>query len=154
VACNAIETPRLLLHSASGLFPDGLANGSGQVGRDHMRHTTGSVHAVFPRPVRMCRGTTMAGIVTDESRHDPRRGFVGGCELETILLGIPFLAAFLDPGAWGRAYARELEMPPYMAGPWIVGEDMPQEQPRHPPRGGQRPVRRAHPGGPLRRPSQ
>ena len=44
----------------------------------------------------------MAGIVTDESRHDPSRGFVGGYELETLALGLPFMAAFLDPGAWGR----------------------------------------------------
>ena len=44
----------------------------------------------------------MAGIITDESRHDPSRGFVGGYELETLALGLPFMAAFLDPGAWGR----------------------------------------------------
>ncbi len=127
VACNAIETPRLLLNSASNMFPEGLANGSGQVGRNYMRHTTGSVYAVFPQPVRMYRGTTMAGIVTDESRHDSRRGFVGGYELETISLGVPFLAAFLEPGAWGRAYTRKLEQYTHMAGLWIVGEDMPQE---------------------------
>ena len=32
VAGNSIETPRLLLLSASSKFPDGLANSSGQVG--------------------------------------------------------------------------------------------------------------------------
>ena len=32
VAGNSIETPRLLLNSASSLNPDGLANSSGQVG--------------------------------------------------------------------------------------------------------------------------
>ena len=36
----------------------------------------------------------MAGIVTDESIHDPSRGFVGD-ELETLALGVPFMAAFL-----------------------------------------------------------
>ncbi|MFP3359979.1 GMC family oxidoreductase, partial [Planococcus sp. SIMBA_143] len=45
VAGNAIATPRLLLLSASPLFPDGLANSSGQLGRNYMRHTTGSVYA-------------------------------------------------------------------------------------------------------------
>ncbi len=127
VACNAIESPRLLLNSASAKFPDGLANSSGQVGRNYMRHTTGSVYAVFPEPVHMYRGTTMAGIITDESGHDPTRGFVGGYELETLSLGLPFMAAFLDPGAWGRAFTRKLDLYPYMAGMWIVGEDMPQE---------------------------
>ena len=48
-----------------------------------MRHMTGSVYAVFDRPVNMYRGTTMAGIITDESKLDPSRGFVGGYEMET-----------------------------------------------------------------------
>ena len=127
VAGNTIESPRLLLNSASSLFPDGLANSSGQVGRNYMRHTTGSVYAIFEQPVRMWRGTTMAGVIRDESRHDPSRGFVGGYELETLSLGIPFLAAFLDPGAWGREFTSALDGYDRMAGMWIVGEDMPQE---------------------------
>jgi hypothetical protein len=84
--------------------PDGLANSSGQVGRNYMRHMTGSVYAVFDKPVNMYRGTTMAGIIQDESRHDPSRGFVGGYEMETLSLGLPFMAAFLDPGGWGRDF--------------------------------------------------
>ena len=84
--------------------PTGLANSSGQVGRNYMRHTTGSVYAVFDKPVHMYRGTTMAGIVRDEARNDPKRGFVGGYELETLSLGLPFMAAFLNPGAWGRSF--------------------------------------------------
>ena len=130
VAGNSIESPRLLLNSASSMFPDGLANGSGQVGRNYMRHVTGSVYGAMPEPVRMWRGTTMAGIVQDESGHDPSRGFVGGYELETLSLGLPFMAAFLDPGAWGRDFARKMETYERMAGMWIVGEDMPQEENR------------------------
>src|SRR5690606_32223765 len=126
VAGNSIESPRLLLNSASSMFPDGLANSSGQVGRNYMRHTTGSVYGIFPQPVRMWRGTTMAGIMQDEARHDPSRGFVGGYELETLSLGIPFMAAFLDPGAWGREFTTALDAYENMAGMWIVGEDMPQ----------------------------
>jgi len=89
VAGNSLESPRLLLNSASAKFPDGLANSSGQVGRNYMRHTTGSVYAIFEKPVHMYRGTTMAGIIRDEARHDPSRGFVGGYELETLSLGLP-----------------------------------------------------------------
>src|SRR5699024_593521 len=40
VAGNTIESPRLLLNSESSKFPDGLANGSGQVGHNYMQHTT------------------------------------------------------------------------------------------------------------------
>jgi choline dehydrogenase-like flavoprotein len=127
VAGNTIESPRLLLNSASPMFPDGLANSSGQVGRNYMRHVTGSVYAVFDKPVRMWRGTTMAGIVQDEARNDPARGFVGGYELETLSLGLPFMAAFLDPGGWGREFTTALDSYENMAGMWIVGEDMPQE---------------------------
>ncbi|KEP69419.1 2-keto-gluconate dehydrogenase [Thioclava dalianensis] len=127
VAGNSIESPRVLLNSHSSMFPDGLANSSGQVGRNYMRHTTGSVYGVFDKPVRMWRGTTMAGIIRDESRHDPSRGFVGGYELETLSLGLPFMAAFLDPGSWGREFTSALDDYENMAGMWIVGEDMPQE---------------------------
>ncbi|MCB8837717.1 GMC family oxidoreductase [Aurantimonas sp. VKM B-3413] len=125
VAGNSIESPRLLLNSHSSKFPDGLANSSGQVGRNYMRHTTGSVYGIFEKPVHMYRGTTMAGIIRDESRHDPARGFVGGYEFETLSLGLPFMAAFLDPGKWGGDFADAMDNYRNMAGMWIVGEDMP-----------------------------
>ncbi len=130
VAGNSIETPRLLLNSASSQFSDGLANSSGQVGRNYMRHMTGSVYATFDKPVNMHRGTTMAGIITDESRHDPSRGFVGGYEMETLSLGLPFMAAFLNPGDWGPDFASAMDAYNHMAGMWLVGEDMPQESNR------------------------
>ena len=127
VAGNSIESPRLLLNSASSMFPDGLANSSGLVGKNYMRHMTGSVYASFENPVNMYRGTTMAGIITDESIHDPSRGFVGGYEMETLSIGIPFMAAFLNPGAWGREFSAAMDSYENMAGMWLVGEDMPQE---------------------------
>lgn len=130
VAGNSFESPRLLLNSASSMYPDGLANSSGQVGRNYMRHLTGSVYGIFDKPVKMWRGTTMAGIVQDEARHDPSRGFVGNYELETLALGLPFMAAFLDPGSWGREFTTALDHYENMAGMWIVGEDMPQESNR------------------------
>ena len=127
VAGNSIESPRLLLNSASSTFPDGLANSSGQVGRNYMRHMTGSVYAIFDKPVHMYRGTTMAGIVRDESKHNPKRGFVGGYEMETLSLGLPFMAAFLEPGAWGRDFTSAMDQYENMAGMWLVGEDMPRD---------------------------
>lgn len=38
LACNSIETPRLLLMSAGEQAPEGIANSSGQVGRNLMDH--------------------------------------------------------------------------------------------------------------------
>ena len=127
VAGNSIETPRLLLLSASDMFKDGLAYSSGQVGRNYMRHMTGSVYAVFKDPVNFYRGTTMAGIIRDESGHDTKRGFAGGYEMETLALGLPFMAAFLNPGDWGADFAWYMDNYANMAGMWLVGEDMPRE---------------------------
>ena len=128
VAGNSIESPRLLLNSASPKFPDGLANSSGQVGKNYMRHMTGSVYAIFEKPVHMYRGTTMAGIIRDRATNKPDRGFVGGYEMETLSLGVPFMAAFLNPGEWGRDFSSAMEGYANMAGMWLVGEDMPQQK--------------------------
>jgi choline dehydrogenase-like flavoprotein len=130
LAGNSIESPRLLLLSASAQFPDGLANSSGQVGRNYMRHMTGSAYAEFDKPVRMYRGETMAGIIADEAKHDTARGFAGGYYLETLSLGVPFYASFVEPGAWGRDFTRLMDGYERTAGLWIVGEDMPQESNR------------------------
>lgn len=59
VAGNSIESPRILLNSSSTLFPDGLANSTGHVGRNYMRHMTGSVYGIFDKPVKMWRGAVL-----------------------------------------------------------------------------------------------
>lgn len=130
VAGNSIETPRLLLMSDSNAHPHGLANSSDQVGRNYMRHLTGTAYARFEKPVRMYRGETMAGLVADEAKHDPSRGFVGGFYFETLALGPAFLASFLEPGAWGREFTSWMDAYANIAGSWIVGEDMPQRENR------------------------
>ena len=132
VAGNSIESPRLLLNSASSMFPDGLANSSGQVGKNYMTHMTAGVYAVMPGEVHMNRGTAVAGIVRDEAHNDTKRGFVGGYTLEKLALGLPFLSAFLEPGptGWGRRVASAMEKYKYMSGVWICGEDLPQTQNR------------------------
>ena len=128
VAGNSVETPRLLLNSESSMFPDGLANASGQVGRNYMRHTTGAVYGIMPGPVHLDRGTNMAGIIMDEAGHDPSRGFAGGYEMETLNgFGLSGVAANLRPGAWGREYAEDVANYRNIACMWIVGEDLPQE---------------------------
>ena len=124
VAANAIESSRLLLNSASAMFPDGLANTSGMLGRHYMRHVTGYVYAEFDRPVNMHRGNPTAGVIRDEVRHDPSRGFCGGFYFAACSLGLPFYGGFLDPGAWGREYAAWIEAYDHTAGLLVQGEDM------------------------------
>jgi choline dehydrogenase-like flavoprotein len=48
LAASACESARILLNSKSGLFPNGLANESGQVGRNLMDSVMGTAAAQFP----------------------------------------------------------------------------------------------------------
>lgn len=56
VAAHAIETPRLLLHSAQEGAENGIANSSDQVGRNLMDHPTKLSWAEAPKPVWPYRG--------------------------------------------------------------------------------------------------
>ena len=48
VACGAANSAALLLRSASDAHPNGLANGSGLVGRNYMVHNNTALMAVQP----------------------------------------------------------------------------------------------------------
>jgi choline dehydrogenase-like flavoprotein len=48
VACGALSSALLLLRSANDAHPHGLANGSGQVGRNYMRHNQSVLMALMP----------------------------------------------------------------------------------------------------------
>ncbi|UCI22668.1 GMC family oxidoreductase (plasmid) [Mesorhizobium sp. B2-1-8] len=50
VACGALSSALLLLRSANDKHPDGLANGSGQVGRNYMRHNQSVLMALMLEP--------------------------------------------------------------------------------------------------------
>ena len=63
VAANAIETAKLLLHAKSEQAPNGIANSSGQVGRNLMDHLQGEVVCLTPTPIYPFRGPpTTSGI--------------------------------------------------------------------------------------------
>ncbi len=50
VACGALSSALLLLRSLSDAHPNGLANGSDQVGRNYMRHNMSIVTALLKEP--------------------------------------------------------------------------------------------------------
>lgn len=56
VACHAMETPRLLLNSRTAALPQGLANGSDQVGRNLMDHPVQLSWALANEPLYPYRG--------------------------------------------------------------------------------------------------
>lgn len=128
VAGNSIESARLLLNSASTLFPNGLANSSGQVGRNYMNHATAAAVAIHRKPVYMYRGFDIGAVVADEVALNTKRGFNGGYYLEGLALGLPYTAAFMKPGGWGRDVTSALEQYDHMTAIWVCGEDMAREQ--------------------------
>jgi choline dehydrogenase-like flavoprotein len=50
VACGAINSAALLLGSANDRHPNGLANGSDQVGRNFMKHQNGAIVGITRKP--------------------------------------------------------------------------------------------------------
>ncbi|NMG74202.1 GMC family oxidoreductase [Aromatoleum diolicum] len=128
VAANSIESPRLLLNSASSIFPNGLANSSGQVGKNYMAHATQGLLSVHEKPVNMHRSNAVAAIIGDEAKNDPSRGFYGGYYFEVLQLGLPFTVAFLRPPAgWGRELSSAAEAYDHMTGVWTCGEQLASE---------------------------
>ncbi len=50
VACGALSSALLLLRSANDKHPNGLANGSGELGRNYMRHNQSVLMALLRKP--------------------------------------------------------------------------------------------------------
>jgi choline dehydrogenase-like flavoprotein len=82
VACNGIGTPRLLLNSKSAQFPDGLANSSGQVGRNLMFHPYAAVEGLFEEPLDGPRGPHKSVWSHEFYETDASRGFARGFGFE------------------------------------------------------------------------
>lgn len=114
VAANGAETPRLLLMSASERFPDGLANGSGYVGRNLMFNAHSGTHAWFDEPLHDYKSVQCSRIVHDFYESDPRRGFYGGGGIDArpFLAASPMLYALTamppDAPTWGAGYKEAL----------------------------------------------
>ena len=66
VTCSGIGTPRLLLNSANKLFPRGLANSSGLVGKNLMLHPLGFVEGTFNEFLESFKGPEGCCIASKE----------------------------------------------------------------------------------------
>ncbi|MGZ0051002.1 GMC family oxidoreductase [Brevibacillus gelatini] len=76
-----VETPRLLLNSATSRFPDGLANSSGWVGKAIMPHSSHDVYGRLPEEVRLYKGTPVLALTQHFYETDRERGFARGYTL-------------------------------------------------------------------------
>ena len=133
LACNGVGTPRLLLHSTSPSFPDGLANRSGLVGKNLMFHPLRGVSGVFDEPMKGHEGPMACSILSQEFYEtDPDRDFVRGYGLYSGRSTTPMTFALggygIDsPIPWGAEHRRIMDdIYPFLAGLTVVTEDLPE----------------------------
>jgi choline dehydrogenase-like flavoprotein len=132
VAGYAIETPRLLLNSATPRYSDGLANSSGLVGKNLMAQANQAVWGVMDDEVRSYKGPPSLAITEHWNYEDRGKDFFGGYAY--MSQGpLPALWATTEAsgrGLWGQALMTEMEKFNHQVGLKVVGEMMPQERNR------------------------
>ncbi|WP_407150670.1 GMC family oxidoreductase [Bradyrhizobium sp. ORS 86] len=132
VAGYAIETPRLLLNSASGKFPDGLANSSGLLGKNLMVQSNQAVWGVMDQEIRSYKGPPSLAITEHWNYTDKGKDFHGGyCYMSQGPLPIVWGTTQASKrGLWGQALLDAMENYNHQVGLKIVGETLPQERNR------------------------
>ncbi|WP_189681222.1 GMC family oxidoreductase [Seohaeicola zhoushanensis] len=135
VACNGVGTPRLLLNSASGRFPDGLANSSGLVGRNLMLHPYAQIRGHFDQPMDSLRGSPICTWSMEFYETDAARGFLRGYAYQfsrgmgPVRTAINGMADGLIP--WGADHhAAMRRLFGHSAGMVSICEDLPEEHNR------------------------
>lgn len=134
VAASAIGTPRLLLNSKSKLFPDGLANSSGLVGKNLMLHALLAIQGSFPERLNGYQGPTMSSIWSKEFYEtDPARDFARGYTMELVRGQGPVATAAMGVGMglipWGAGHHAAFDAQfDKSATIVLVGEDLPEER--------------------------
>jgi len=136
VCANGIGTARLLLNSKSKLFPNGLANSSGMVGKNFMLHPFRFLEGIFSE--RMDGHDGPFGIPAFSQQFyetDLSRGFVRGY---TFLLERSFgplhhaWGGFVNkPVPWGLEHHKVMRRRfPHIIRVTVLGEDLPVESNR------------------------
>lgn len=135
LACNAIESARMLLLSTSSVFPDGLANDSGLVGRHLTLHEYTEAIGVFEgEPLYPWVGGGYISAATAEYyATDESRGYIGGGLIGAGSAGFPLPVNWGLPekpgwGAEAKRIDREYFNRSMSAG--IVLQDLPQARNR------------------------
>lgn len=133
VACGAVETPRLLLMSRSTSAPDGLANESGEVGKNFMETLLWTSSALHPEPMGSHRGLPVDSICWTYNKPDAIPGVIGGCrfgpsQAESDLVG-PISYANRVVGGWGREHREQMKRVfGHVLSLTGIGESLPNDQ--------------------------
>jgi choline dehydrogenase-like flavoprotein len=127
LACNGVGTPRLMLNSRSPMFPDGLANNSGLVGKNLMFHPYAFVTGVFDQQIEGYMGPQGCNIMSQEFYEtDLSRGFVRGYSFQCSRGAGPRRSAGTIP--WGvdhhSVFESRFGKTTTIA---VIGEDLPEE---------------------------
>jgi choline dehydrogenase-like flavoprotein len=131
VAGYAIETPRLLLNSATDRFPHGLANSSGLLGRNLMVQSNQAVWGLMDPEIRSYKGPPSLAITEHWNYADEGKDFFGGyCYMSQGPLPIAWAETLATRGLWGQRLLQEMENYNHQVGLKIVGECLPQERNR------------------------
>jgi choline dehydrogenase-like flavoprotein len=119
LCAGGLETPRLLLHT-------GLANSSGQVGRNFMAHVATQVWGTFAEPVQMNRGFP-ATIISEDLLRPQDASFAGGYLVQSLGV-VPVTWAnqvARGRGLFGAALQQYLDQYNFVAGIGINGDCLP-----------------------------
>jgi len=130
VAGYSVETPRLLLNSATARHPHGLANSSGLVGKYFTVQANQAVWGLSKREIRGYKAPPSLAITEHWNYEDEGKDFFGGyCYMSQGPL--PQLWARTQAtahGLWGERLMRAMQDYNHQVGLKIVGEMLPQER--------------------------
>lgn len=126
VAGYAIETPRLLLASATDRYPDGLANSSGLVGRYLMTQSNQAAFGRMRDEVRWYKGPPSLSI-TEHWNYEDRKDFFGGyCWMAQGPLPVEWAKIVTESrGLWGERLREAMTDYNHQVGLKMVGEMLP-----------------------------
>ncbi len=130
VCCNGIGTPRLLLNSKSALFPDGLANSNGVVGRYYMVHPAVFAMGVFEEELDSHLGPMGTPLMSQQFYEtDAKNDYVRGFSLLGERTFGPLSQSLGLP--WGQEHHAAFKSTfPHLAGITAYIDDLPHDDNR------------------------
>ncbi len=119
LCAGAVESPRLLLLN-------GLANSSGQVGRNFLAHTALQLWGRFADDVRPYKGIP-GGLISEDTHRPADADFAGGYLLQSIgVMPVTYASQMARGlGVWGPQLAARMQGYNHTAGINICGECLP-----------------------------
>ncbi|MEO5568445.1 MAG: GMC family oxidoreductase, partial [Gemmatimonadaceae bacterium] len=108
LSANGAESPKLLLMSKSSLFPNGLANSSGEVGRHITFNGSSGSTGVFEQDINGWKGAVVGMVVWDMFEMPKSSGIYGGGGFDFRFGDNPLGGAWSYPGEprWGSAWKK------------------------------------------------